>query len=193
MRHLERQIATICRKAARRAAEGDESRIAITARTLGALPGARRPSSGSSRPRVGEIGVTNGLAWTESGGEVLMLEATMTRGTGLVLTGPARRRDEGIGARGAHLRALPQRRARLRRGDLRAPRGPPAHPGRRDSEGRPLGGDRDRDGDHLARDAHARAPRRGDDGRGDAARARAARRRRAREGARGAALRHHAR
>jgi ATP-dependent Lon protease len=36
---------------------------------------------------VGEIGVANGLAWTESGGEVLTLESTMTPGTGLVLTG----------------------------------------------------------------------------------------------------------
>ncbi|MEE8508548.1 MAG: S16 family serine protease, partial [Myxococcota bacterium] len=35
----------------------------------------------------GEVGVANGLAWTESGGEVLTVEATMTRGSGLMLTG----------------------------------------------------------------------------------------------------------
>ena len=35
----------------------------------------------------GEVGVANGLAWTESGGEVLTLESTMTPGSGLVLTG----------------------------------------------------------------------------------------------------------
>jgi len=86
VRHLERQIATICRKAARRAAEGDESRIAITARTLARYLGPA-PFIWEQPPTVGEIGVSNGLAWTESGGEVLMLEATMTRGTGLVLTG----------------------------------------------------------------------------------------------------------
>ena len=86
VRHLERQVATICRKAARRAAEGDESRIAITARTLARYLGPP-PFIWEQPPSVGEIGVTNGLAWTESGGEVLMLEATMTRGTGLVLTG----------------------------------------------------------------------------------------------------------
>jgi ATP-dependent Lon protease len=86
VRHLERQIATICRKAARRAAEGDESRIAITARTLARYLGPP-PYTWEQPPSAGEIGVANGLAWTESGGEVLMLEATMTRGTGLVLTG----------------------------------------------------------------------------------------------------------
>jgi len=86
VRHLERQIATICRKAARRAAEGDESRIAITTRTLGRYLGPP-PYLWEQPPTAGEIGVANGLAWTESGGEVLLLEATMTRGSGLVLTG----------------------------------------------------------------------------------------------------------
>ncbi|HEY8155962.1 MAG TPA: endopeptidase La [Myxococcota bacterium] len=86
VRHLERQIATICRKAARRAAEGDESRISITARSLARYLGPP-PYLWEQPPSAGEIGVANGLAWTESGGEVLMLEATMTRGTGLVLTG----------------------------------------------------------------------------------------------------------
>jgi ATP-dependent Lon protease len=86
VRQLERQIATICRKAARRAAEGDESRIAITARSLARYLGP--PPYIWEKPRTtGEIGVANGLAWTESGGEVLTLEATMTRGSGLVLTG----------------------------------------------------------------------------------------------------------
>jgi ATP-dependent Lon protease len=86
VRHLERQIATICRKAARRAAEGDEARIAISSRTLARYLGPA-PFLWEAPPSVGEIGVSNGLAWTESGGEVLLLEATMTRGTGLVLTG----------------------------------------------------------------------------------------------------------
>jgi ATP-dependent Lon protease len=86
VRNLERQIAAICRKVARRAAEGDASRAAITRRSLARILGPARylwdePS------RCGEIGVANGLAWTESGGEVLTIEATMTRGRGLVLTG----------------------------------------------------------------------------------------------------------
>jgi ATP-dependent Lon protease len=86
VRNLERQIATICRKAARRAAEGDERRIQVTARTLARYLGPP-PYVWEQPPTAGEIGVANGLAWTESGGEVLLLEATMTRGTGLVLTG----------------------------------------------------------------------------------------------------------
>jgi ATP-dependent Lon protease len=86
VRHLERQIAAICRKAARRAAEGDESRISITRRSLARYLGPP-PYLWEQPPSAGEIGVANGLAWTESGGEVLMLEATLTRGTGLVLTG----------------------------------------------------------------------------------------------------------
>jgi ATP-dependent Lon protease len=86
VRHLERQIAAICRKAARRAAEGDESRISITRRSLARYLGPP-PYLWEQPPSAGEIGVANGLAWTESGGEVLMLEATMTRGSGLVLTG----------------------------------------------------------------------------------------------------------
>jgi ATP-dependent Lon protease len=86
VRSLERMIAAICRKMARRAAEGDPARLALTRRKLTRFLGPptyldERPSS------VGEVGVANGLAWTESGGEVLTLEATLTRGSGLVLTG----------------------------------------------------------------------------------------------------------
>jgi ATP-dependent Lon protease len=36
---------------------------------------------------IGEVGLSNGLAWTESGGEVLTIEATLTSGKGMVLTG----------------------------------------------------------------------------------------------------------
>jgi ATP-dependent Lon protease len=86
VRNLERRIAAICRKAARRAAEGDESGIAVTRRTLARFLGPP-PHLYEKPSQSGEIGVANGLAWTESGGEVLTLEATMTPGTGLVLTG----------------------------------------------------------------------------------------------------------
>jgi len=86
VRGLERQVAAICRKTARRAAEGDRSRITVNRRTLGKLLGPP-PYLNDLPARSGEVGVANGLAWTESGGEVLTLETTMTRGTGLVLTG----------------------------------------------------------------------------------------------------------
>ncbi len=86
VRELERRVAAICRKSARRAAEGDESPMALTVRSIRRLLGP--PPYLWDRPRTrGEVGVANGLAWTESGGEVLTVEATMTRGSGLMLTG----------------------------------------------------------------------------------------------------------
>jgi len=86
VRNLERQIAAICRKVARRAAEGDESRASITRRSLSRILGPA-PYLWDEPPACAEIGVANGLAWTESGGEVLTIETTMTRGRGLMLTG----------------------------------------------------------------------------------------------------------
>jgi ATP-dependent Lon protease len=86
VRHLERQIAAICRKAARRAAEGDESPLCINRRTLMRYLGPP-PFLPDERSQTGEVGLVSGLAWTESGGEVLTVEATLRRGTGLVLTG----------------------------------------------------------------------------------------------------------
>jgi ATP-dependent Lon protease len=86
VRELERRIAAICRKTARRAAEGDARGANVNRRTLNRLLGPP-PFLYERPPPHGEIGVANGLAWTESGGEVLTIEATMTRGSGLVLTG----------------------------------------------------------------------------------------------------------
>jgi ATP-dependent Lon protease len=86
VRDLDRRIAAVCRKTARRAAEGDQRDLHVTRRTLEKLLGPP-PFEGDEPSRVGEIGVSNGLAWTESGGEVLTIEVTLTRGKGLVLTG----------------------------------------------------------------------------------------------------------
>jgi ATP-dependent Lon protease len=86
VRSLDRRIAAICRKMARRAAEGDAARITLTRRNLARFLGPP-PFLDEAPARVGAVGVANGLAWTESGGEVLTIEATMTRGSGLVLTG----------------------------------------------------------------------------------------------------------
>jgi ATP-dependent Lon protease len=86
VRSLERQIAAICRKVARRAAEGDESPICINRRSVMRYLGPP-PFLPDEPVGVGEVGVVNGLAWTETGGEVLTIEATLRRGSGLVLTG----------------------------------------------------------------------------------------------------------
>jgi ATP-dependent Lon protease len=86
VRNLERRIATICRKSARRAAEGDRSSVWVNRRSLDKLLGPP-PFVGDKPSTTGEIGLVNGLAWTESGGELLTIEATLTPGKSLVLTG----------------------------------------------------------------------------------------------------------
>ena len=86
VRNLERQIAGVCRKVARKTAEGDASRVSVTRpsllRYLGPAPHARDGEDHSD-----EVGVVKGLAWTEAGGELLPVEASLASGRGLVLTG----------------------------------------------------------------------------------------------------------
>jgi ATP-dependent Lon protease len=86
VRNLERQLGAVYRKVARRAAEGDESSVKLTRRSLERYLGSPHHLH-EERPTEGETGVANGLAWTEAGGDVLCVEAAMTRGRGLVLTG----------------------------------------------------------------------------------------------------------
>ncbi len=86
VRGLERRIAAVCRKSARRAAEGDKARSLVNKRTLTKLLGPP-PFLPEPRETVGEVGVACGLAWTEAGGETLTVETTLTRGTGIMLTG----------------------------------------------------------------------------------------------------------
>jgi ATP-dependent Lon protease len=89
VRNLERQIAAVCRKVARKAAESPEQscgRVAVTQRSLPKYLGKPLYLAEPLRDE-NEIGVVNGLAWTEAGGDVLLLEASLARGRGLVLTG----------------------------------------------------------------------------------------------------------
>jgi len=86
VRSLERQVANVCRKVARRAAEGDERVVRLTRKSVSGFLGPA-PHVRDKRAEEGQVGVATGLAWTESGGDVLSVEAAMTRGRGLVLTG----------------------------------------------------------------------------------------------------------
>ena len=86
VRNLERQVAAICRKVARRRAEGDDSKVVIGSKSLDKLLGPP-PYSNLHSAEEAEVGLVNGLAWTEGGGEVLSLEANLSHGRGLVLTG----------------------------------------------------------------------------------------------------------
>ena len=88
VRNLEREIGSICRKAARRRAEGDESPLAVTPDVVVEMLGAPRFLDEEMEERTKHPGVAIGLAWTPAGGEVLFIEASRMAGTGtLTLTG----------------------------------------------------------------------------------------------------------
>jgi ATP-dependent Lon protease len=87
LRNLDREIATVCRKVAKRVAEGTEGSIAITAEALpdflGPLKFFRETATQESK-----IGVVPSLAWTQTGGAIMFVEATKMPGRkNLILTG----------------------------------------------------------------------------------------------------------
>ncbi|HQZ38721.1 MAG TPA: endopeptidase La [Vicinamibacterales bacterium] len=88
VRNLEREVGAICRKIARRRAEGDESRVRVTPELVQELLGAPRFMEEEIEQRTKQPGVATGMAWTPVGGEVLFVEASRMAGTGsLTLTG----------------------------------------------------------------------------------------------------------
>ncbi len=87
VRKLERQLGALARKIARRVTEGEESPPRVSRRNLEDLLGPRLYYSEVAE-RTGQPGVVCGLAWTQSGGEVLFVEATGMPGkNNLMLTG----------------------------------------------------------------------------------------------------------
>jgi ATP-dependent Lon protease len=88
VRNLEREIGALCRKVARRRAEGDESKVVIAAETVVEMLGAPTFLDEEVENRTKDPGVAVGLAWTPAGGEVLFVEASRMQGGGtLTLTG----------------------------------------------------------------------------------------------------------
>jgi ATP-dependent Lon protease len=88
VRNLEREIGALCRKVARRRAEGDESRVVITPDVVMEMLGAPTFLDEEIENRTKDPGVAVGLAWTPAGGEVLFVEASRMHGGGtLTLTG----------------------------------------------------------------------------------------------------------
>ncbi|MBQ5765185.1 MAG: endopeptidase La [Clostridia bacterium] len=86
VRRLEREIAKLCRKAARKLAEG-ETKVKITSKNLTEFLGKHKYTAESILPNS-EVGIINGLAWTAVGGEIMQLEVVANEGTGKVeLTG----------------------------------------------------------------------------------------------------------
>jgi ATP-dependent Lon protease len=88
VRNLEREIGALCRKIARRRAEGDETRIVVTDEVVVEMLGAPTFLDEEIENRTKDPGVAVGLAWTPAGGEVLFVEASRMQGGGsLTLTG----------------------------------------------------------------------------------------------------------
>ncbi|HWP23849.1 MAG TPA: endopeptidase La [Candidatus Binatia bacterium] len=87
LRNLEREIASICRKVARKVAEGKTELTRVTRANVHAYLGPPKFLPEAEQEHH-EIGVATGLAWTSTGGEVLYVEASLSRGRGnLTLTG----------------------------------------------------------------------------------------------------------
>ena len=88
VRNLDREVGALCRKIARRHAEGDSSSVKIVPETVAMMLGAPRFEDEEVAERTKDPGVALGLAWTPTGGEVLFVEATRMPGKGLLtLTG----------------------------------------------------------------------------------------------------------
>jgi ATP-dependent Lon protease len=88
VRNLEREIGALCRKVARRRAEGDETRVVITPDVVVEMLGAPTFLDEEVENRTKDPGVAVGLAWTPAGGEVLFVEGSRMHGGGtLTLTG----------------------------------------------------------------------------------------------------------
>jgi ATP-dependent Lon protease len=87
LRNLEREIASICRKVARKVAEGKTELTRITRANIHLFLGAPKFLPEAEQEHH-EIGVATGLAWTSAGGEILYVEASLSKGRGnLTLTG----------------------------------------------------------------------------------------------------------
>jgi ATP-dependent Lon protease len=87
LRNLERELASICRKMARKVAEGENGMMRIHTRNLQHFLGPPTFLPDEEQEQ-NEVGVATGLAWTETGGEILHVEALTTQGKGsLILTG----------------------------------------------------------------------------------------------------------
>ena len=87
VRNLEREIANLCRKVAKRVAEGQAESFSLVAKNVHKYLGVPKYLP-EEEMKVNEVGVATGLAWTEAGGDVIYVEATMMKGKGnLTLTG----------------------------------------------------------------------------------------------------------
>ena len=83
LRNLEREISQICRKTARKIAEGEKGPFRITPRNISKYLGVPKflPETEGEKD---EVGVATGLAWTPTGGDILFVEVSLVKGKGNV-------------------------------------------------------------------------------------------------------------
>lgn len=87
LRNLEREVGSVCRKVAKQVVMGETSFVEVNPTTVPEILGAPRYLR-DEKLDDSQVGVVQGLAWTQAGGEVLMVEALKMKGKGhLVLTG----------------------------------------------------------------------------------------------------------
>jgi ATP-dependent Lon protease len=91
VRNLERELGSVCRKIARKVVQSDEPKdelsYKVNAKSIPHYLGPHKHKK-SSLETENEVGVTNGMAWTQYGGVMLAAEATMMPGTGkIIITG----------------------------------------------------------------------------------------------------------
>ena len=87
VRNLEREIATACRKVARKVAEGKKTLTKVTSQNIESFLGPHKIFRDQLQ-KENRVGVATGVAWTAAGGEILFVETTKMKGKGnLTLTG----------------------------------------------------------------------------------------------------------
>ncbi|MEJ2689799.1 MAG: endopeptidase La [Deltaproteobacteria bacterium] len=88
LRNLEREIGSLCRKVARKIAEGGKGPYIISPRTVEKYLGPPKFQPESEAEIIDQPGLATGLAWTEVGGEILYVEVSILKGKGnITLTG----------------------------------------------------------------------------------------------------------
>jgi ATP-dependent Lon protease len=88
LRNLEREIGKVCRKIARKIAEGGKGPYTINSTTLDRYLGPPKNIPEAELEKLEQPGLVTGLAWTEIGGEILQIEVNLMPGKGkLTLTG----------------------------------------------------------------------------------------------------------
>ena len=156
MRNLNREIANVSRKVARKVVtEGKNVAVEVTPANLNDYLGILKYRDFLAEKK-NEIGLTTGLAWTEVGGEVLSTEATLMQGKGrLTLTGKLGDVMQESAQAAHELRSFAQPSLQPAQGFLPPPGHSHARSGRRDPEGRPFGRHHDL---HLDRQRADRIP-----------------------------------